>query len=127
MGIGVIDIENKGEWRLLGLFTERLENANKKKGKQTSSMPNSMQIADTHKLSLNPRPSPSDEEITLLEVWSSMTLSGKWNNGIQRVDFNEKSGLMIATAYQQELIVYDLERIDNLLSQKQPMIQERRK
>jgi len=163
--IGVIDIENKGEWRLLGLFTEglehhqgavnhlslrgdylwsssednsvriwdltflreNLENANKKKGKQTSSMPNSMQIADTHKLSLNPHPSPSDEEIILLEVWSSLTLNGKWNNGIQRVDFNEKSGLMIATAYQQELIVYDLERIDNLLQQKQPMIQERRK
>lgn len=35
--------------------------------------------------------------------------------------------MMIATAYQKDLIVYDLERIDNLLPQKQKMIEQRRK
>ena len=111
----------------LSFLRENLENMAKKKGKQSSSMPHSMTLADAQSLSANQDVASSEGAGNLLEVWSSLTLSGKWKNGIQRLHFNEKSAMMIAAAYQQELIVYDLERIDNLLPQKQKLIEERRK
>jgi len=113
----------------LSFLRENLENLGKKKGKHSASMPNSMKLADTQSLSANHHDAASSAEdtVTLLEVWSSLKLSGKWKNGIQRIHFNERSAMMIATAYQRDLIAYDLERIDNLLPQKQGLITQRRK
>jgi len=111
----------------LSFLRENLENAAKKKGKNAASMPRSMTLADSQCLSANSGGSTSENASNLLEVWSSLKLSGKWKNGIQRVHFNEKAAMMIAIAYQRDLVVYDLERIDNLLPQKQQMIEERRK
>jgi len=111
----------------LSFLRENLENLTKKKGKQTASMPRSMTLADSQSLTADAGGASSENATNLLEVWSSLTLSGKWKNGIQRVHFNEKAAMMIATAYQQDLIVYDMERIDNLLPQKRQMIEERRK
>ena len=166
--IGLLDVENDGEWSFVGKMVEGFEHhesavnglalrneylwscsednsvriwdlkflrenlemaASKKKGKNAVTMPNCMKLGDAEKLNDNTKMAMDGAKIdddNLLEVWCSIDINGMYHNGVQEIHFMENESMMIATSYQKEVIAYNLQKIDNILPQKQALISERR-
>eukprot|EP00484_Ammonia_sp_Unknown_P024803 CAMPEP_0197034790 /NCGR_PEP_ID=MMETSP1384-20130603/12767_1 /TAXON_ID=29189 /ORGANISM="Ammonia sp." /LENGTH=769 /DNA_ID=CAMNT_0042464747 /DNA_START=38 /DNA_END=2347 /DNA_ORIENTATION=+ len=117
-------------WELKFLM-QTLEQMAKKKGKKTAdSMPNCMKLGDAEMLSAKHENAASQSHQTaqlgLLEAWCLHKIDGMYANGVQRIHFIESASLMFATAYQWNVVAFDLKRIDDVLPEKQEGVTQRR-